>query len=67
VAPNNTLRSIRGRVAVAGIGETTYYKHGGSPEPEFKMALQAILAACTDAGIDAREIDGFCSYSNDRN
>ena len=67
MAPNNTIRSMRGRVAVAGIGETTYYKHGGSPEPEFKMALQAILAACTDAGIDAREIDGFCSYSNDRN
>ena len=60
-------RSIRGKVAVAGVGETPYYKHGQSPDPEFKMALQAILNACADAGIDAREIDGFCSYSNDRN
>jgi acetyl-CoA acetyltransferase len=60
-------RSIRGKVAVAGVGETTYYKHGQSPDPEFKMALQAILSACADAGINPREVDGFCSYSNDRN
>lgn len=60
-------RSIRGKIAVAGVGETAYYKHGQSPESEFKMALQAILNACADAGIDPREVDGFCSYSNDRN
>jgi acetyl-CoA acetyltransferase len=60
-------RSIRGRVAVVGVGETTYYKHGRAPESEFALALQAILRACADAGIDPREIDGFASYSNDRN
>ena len=60
-------RTLRGRVAVAGIGETTYYKHGKAPDSEFKLALMAILAACKDAGIDPREIDGFASYSNDRN
>ena len=61
------MRTIRGRVAVAGVGETTYYKHGQAPEPEVKLALRAILAACEDAGIDPRQIDGFASYSNDRN
>src|SRR5882757_614055 len=60
-------RTLRGKVAVAGVGETTYYKHGKSPVSEFKLALQAILAACADAGIDPRRIDGFASYSNDRN
>ena len=60
-------RTLRGKVAVAGVGETTYYKHGQSPDSEFKLALQAILAACEDAGIDPRRIDGFASYSNDRN
>ncbi len=59
-------RSLRGRVAVVGVGETTYYKHGQSPVPEFRLALQAILAACTDAGIHPHEVDGFASYSNDR-
>jgi len=60
-------RSIRGKVAVVGIGETIYYKHGRAPEPELALALKAILAACEDAGIDPRQVDGFASYSNDRN
>jgi acetyl-CoA acetyltransferase len=60
-------RTLRGRVAIAGIGETKYYKHGQAPDSEFALALQAILRACADAGIDPRQIDGFASYSNDRN
>ncbi len=59
-------RTLRGRVAVIGIGETDYYRHGASPDPEFKLALKAILAACADAGLDPRDIDGFSSYSDDR-
>src|SRR3989441_6158552 len=62
-----SARTIRGRVAIVGVGETAYYKHGQAPEPEVKLALQAILAACADAGLDPRAIDGFASYSNDRN
>src|SRR5678815_4697838 len=60
-------RTLRGKVALAGIGETTYYKHGQAPTSEFQLALEAILKACGDAGIDPREVDGFSSYSNDRN
>ena len=60
-------RTLRGSVAVAGIGETDYYKRGGSPDAEAKLALKAILAACRDAGISPRDIDGFASFSNDRN
>src|SRR5260221_7141782 len=59
-------RTLKGRVAVIGIGETEYYRHGASPDPEFKLALKAILAACQEAGLDPREIDGFASYSDDR-
>src|ERR1700731_3140907 len=61
-----TGRTLRGRVAVVGIGETEYYRHGAAPDPEFKLALKAILSACQDAGLDPREIDGFSSYSDDR-
>ena len=60
-------RTLRGKVAVIGIGETTYYKHGQSPDPEFVLALKAILSACADAGIDPKTVDSFASYSNDRN
>lgn len=59
-------RTLRGRVAVVGVGETVYFKHGQSPDAEFKLALQAILSACADAGMDPRQIDGFASYSDDR-
>lgn len=62
-----TERTLRGRVAIAGIGQTTYYRHGQSPHPEARLTLEAILSACADAGIDPRTIDGFSSYSNDRN
>jgi len=62
-----TDRSLKGRVAVAGVGETAYYRHGQAPEPEMVLCLKAILAACADAGLDPAEIDGFASYSNDRN
>lgn len=59
-------RSLRGLVAVVGVGESTYYRHGKSPDSEFKLALKAILSACADAGINPREIDGFASYGDDR-
>ncbi len=58
---------MRGQTAVVGVGETAYYKRGGAPDPEFKLALQAILAACEDAGISPHDIDGFSSFSDDRN
>lgn len=65
--PNSTAaRTLRGRVAIVGIGETAYFKHGQSPDGEFKLALRAILAACADAGIDPHDIDGFSGFSDER-
>ncbi len=59
--------TIKDKTAIVGVGETTYYKRGGAPESEFRLALKAILRAADDAGIDVAEIDGIASYSNDRN
>ncbi len=59
-------RSLRGSVAIVGVGETPYYKRGESPDPEFKLALDAIIHACADAGISPKDVDGFASFSNDR-
>ncbi|HEY8352957.1 MAG TPA: transporter, partial [Sphingomonadales bacterium] len=58
---------LRGATAIVGIGQTPYYKRASSPDPEIKLALRAIVAACEDAGIDPREIDGFVSYASERN
>ena len=59
--------TIKDKVAIVGIGETKYYKHGGAPVSEFQLTLEAILKAADDAGIAVTDIDGFASYSNDRN
>jgi acetyl-CoA acetyltransferase len=61
------METIKDKTAIVGIGETKYYKHGGSPVSEFALALEAITKAANDAGIDVRHIDGFASYSMDRN
>jgi acetyl-CoA acetyltransferase len=60
-------RSLRGGAAVTGIGCTPYYKRGTSPHSALRLILEAILAACADAGLDAHEVDGFVSYANDLN
>ena len=59
-------RTLRYNVAIVGVGETEYFKHGQSARPELKLALKAIFAACASAGISPDEIHGFASYSDDR-
>ncbi|HEY7294750.1 MAG TPA: acetyl-CoA acetyltransferase [Dehalococcoidia bacterium] len=59
--------SIRDRAAIVGIGETRYYKRGAAPVSEFALACEAVLRAAADAGLVVEQIDGFASYSNDRN
>jgi acetyl-CoA acetyltransferase len=51
---------------VVGVGESEYFKHGQSPRSEFRLCLDAVLAACRDAGISPDSIDGLVSYASDR-
>jgi acetyl-CoA acetyltransferase len=59
--------TIKDKAAIVGLGETRYYKRGAAPVSEFRLALEAVVRACEDAGISPHQIDGFASYSNDRN
>src|SRR5438093_3620684 len=52
--------TIRDRAAIVGIGQTPFAKHLG--RSEYDMAVEAILAACDDAGISPRAIDGVVRY-----
>ena len=61
------MSQFRGATAVVGIGQTPYYKRGKSPDPAIKLAMRAIVAACEDAGLSPRDIDGFVSYGSERN
>src|SRR5439155_1187596 len=55
--------TIRDRAAIVGIGQTAFGKALG--RSEYDMALEAILAACADAGLSPRDIDGTVRYDMD--
>lgn len=57
---------LYGTTAIAGVG-LKQYKRGASPLPERSVLVEAILAACDEAGFDPAEIDGFVSYGDDKN
>src|SRR5438445_11058278 len=52
--------TIRDKAAIVGIGQTPCAKVLG--RSELDMAIEAILAACADAGIAPRDIDGVVRY-----
>ena len=55
----------RGGAAIIGLGQTTFLKRGVSSCSALELTLQAILAACDDAGVSPEVLDGFVSYAND--
>src|SRR6202453_3731757 len=52
---------IRREVAIAGIGQTGYAK--ALPGTAWDLAIEAILAALDDAGIDPKDVDGLCRFA----
>lgn len=54
--------TLRDQVAIAGMGQTSFVRHGQSGRTAFALALEATLGACDDAGVRPGEIDGFVTY-----
>jgi acetyl-CoA acetyltransferase len=52
---------IRREVAIVGIGQTAYAK--ALPPAAWELAIEAILAALADAGIDPKDVDGLCRFA----
>ena len=52
---------IRREVAIIGIGQTAYAK--ALPGTAWQLAIEAVLAACADAGVDVADVDGLCRFS----
>lgn len=51
------------QAAIVGIGQTEFSKNSGRSEQQ--LAVEAILAACQDAGINPHDIDGMTTFSLD--
>ena len=58
---------MHGSAAVAGIGESIYYKRGASPYTEFQLACIAIRGAVANAGLELADVDGLVSFMDQRN
>ena len=52
---------IRKAAAIAGIGQTAYAK--ALPPAAWELAVEAVLAACADAGVDVADVDGMCRFT----
>jgi len=52
------------QACIVGIGETTYWRWGGSDRNEFQLACQAVRTAAADAGLATSELDGLTSFAD---
>lgn len=57
--------AITDKASIVGIGATEFSKNSG--RSEFRLGIEAILAALADAGIDPADVDGMCTYAMENN
>ena len=53
--------SYKDMACIVGVGETAYTR--GTDKTSLALQLEAILAACDDAGISPHEIDGYVAQN----
>ena len=54
-----------GKTAIAGVGQTEFSKDSG--RSEMRLAVEAIAAALADAGLEPKDVDGYCNFTMDNN
>ena len=59
------MTTFAGTTAIAGIGQTEFSKDSG--RTEMRLALEAISAALTDAGLRPDDVDGMVTFTLERN
>ena len=61
--PSRSSSPLSDTTAIAGIGATEFSKDAG--RSELRLAADAIHAALTDAGLDAKQLDGLVCFDSD--
>jgi acetyl-CoA acetyltransferase len=59
------VTNYAGTTSIAGIGATEFSKNSG--RTPMRLAIEACLAACEDAGLDPRRVDGMVTFSAEMN
>ena len=59
------MTGLRDKAAIVGIGATEFSKDSG--RSELRLAIDCVLAALADAGIDPAEVDGISKFTADNN
>jgi acetyl-CoA acetyltransferase len=57
--------NLRDKTAIVGVGATEFSKNSG--RSELRLAVECVMAALNDAGIDPREVDGMSTFTIDNN
>jgi acetyl-CoA acetyltransferase len=57
--------SYAGQAAIVGIGATEFSKDSG--RSELQLALEACAAACADAGVDPKQVNGLSTFTMETN
>jgi len=58
-----TANGLKGRAAIAGIGQTEFSKESG--RTELQLACEAVQLALADAGLRASDVDGLVTFTMD--
>lgn len=59
------MSGLAGRAAVAGIGATEFSKQSG--RSELQLAIEAVVDALDDAGLEPADVDGMVTFTADSN
>jgi acetyl-CoA acetyltransferase len=60
-----TRHTYAGKAAIVGIGATEFSKNSG--RSELQLALEACAAACEDAGVDPKQVNGLSTFTMETN
>lgn len=60
-----TAHGYAGKAAIVGIGATEFSKDSG--RSELRLALEACVAACADAGVPPSAVDGLSTFTMETN
>jgi acetyl-CoA acetyltransferase len=58
-------RTVNGKSAIVGIGQTEFSKHSG--RSELQLAAEAVRSALDDAGLSPSDVDGTVTFTQDTN